>query len=152
MCWSARGAPSAGGGHGGQHQRPERVEIAVDRLFHGGGLTSAQVLARWWGYSGLPPAAPGFAGWSEPTSVRLQVVEREGHGFHAVNPRWVVERTFACVFNYRRHSQNHEGLPTEQGDDSNLDDPRAPVPIRLIWDFQNSLTVWGLQRSRNETG
>ncbi len=41
----------------------------------------------------------------------LEVVENQGPGFHLVKRRWVVERTFAWIFNYRRHSKDYEVLP-----------------------------------------
>jgi putative transposase len=42
--------------------------------------------------------------------VDLEVVEREGKGFNVVKWRWVVERTFAWLLNYRRHGRDYEGL------------------------------------------
>ena len=42
--------------------------------------------------------------------IDLEVVEKEGKGFHVVKRRWVVERTFAWLFNYRRHSKDYEVL------------------------------------------
>jgi putative transposase len=37
--------------------------------------------------------------------VILEPVEKTGPGFNVVKRRWVVERTFAWLFNYRRHSK-----------------------------------------------
>lgn len=42
--------------------------------------------------------------------IDLEVVEREGKGFHLVKRRWVVERTFAWLLNYRRLSKDYEVL------------------------------------------
>lgn len=42
--------------------------------------------------------------------IDLEVVERKGKGFQVLPRRWVVERTFAWVFNYRRHSKDYEVL------------------------------------------
>ena len=43
-------------------------------------------------------------------TIDLEVVEHDGPGFQLVKRRWVVERTFAWVFNYRRHSKDYEVL------------------------------------------
>jgi putative transposase len=43
--------------------------------------------------------------------VDLEVVESQGPGFQLVKRRWVVERTFAWLLNYRRHAKDYEGLP-----------------------------------------
>lgn len=40
----------------------------------------------------------------------LEVVESQGPGFQLVKRRWVVERTFAWLLNYRRHAKDYEGL------------------------------------------
>ena len=42
--------------------------------------------------------------------VQLDIVERQGKGFHVVKRRWVVERTFGWLLNYRRHSKDYEVL------------------------------------------
>ncbi len=42
--------------------------------------------------------------------IDLEVVEREGKGFQVVPYRWVVERTFAWLLNYRRHRCDYESL------------------------------------------
>ncbi|MDP2852075.1 MAG: IS5 family transposase [Gallionella sp.] len=42
--------------------------------------------------------------------VDLEVVESQGPGFQVVKRRWVVERTFAWLLNYRRHSKDYEIL------------------------------------------
>jgi putative transposase len=42
--------------------------------------------------------------------VILEPVEKTGPGFNVVKRRWVVERTFAWLFNYRRHSKDYERL------------------------------------------
>ena len=43
-------------------------------------------------------------------TIDLEVVERQGSGFQVVKRRWVVERTFAWLFNFRRHSKDYEVL------------------------------------------
>ena len=43
-------------------------------------------------------------------TIDLEVVERKGKGFQLLPRRWVVERTFAWLFHYRRHSKDYEVL------------------------------------------
>ena len=43
--------------------------------------------------------------------IDLEVVERTQPGFAVLPRRWVVERTFAWLLNYRRHSKDYEVLP-----------------------------------------
>lgn len=40
----------------------------------------------------------------------LEVVTRDGKGFKVVRKRWIVERTFGWLLNYRRHSKDYERL------------------------------------------
>jgi putative transposase len=40
----------------------------------------------------------------------LDVVEKEGKGFHVIKHRWVVERTFSWLINFRRNSKDYEKL------------------------------------------
>ena len=42
--------------------------------------------------------------------IDLEVVEHTGKGFQVVPHRWVVERTFAWLLNYRRHRCDYEVL------------------------------------------
>jgi putative transposase len=51
-------------------------------------------------------------GLKQTHKIDLEVVEREGKGFQVVPYRWVVERTFAWVLNYRRHGRDYEVLTT----------------------------------------
>ena len=44
-------------------------------------------------------------------NIVLEVVEKTGKGFNVVKKRWVVERTFSWLINYRRHSKDYEVLP-----------------------------------------
>ena len=39
--------------------------------------------------------------------VDLEVVKEKGTGFTVLPRRWVVERTFAWLLNYRRHSKDY---------------------------------------------
>jgi putative transposase len=52
----------------------------------------------------------GVGGLKQTHKIDLEVVEKEGKGFHVIPRRWVVERTFAWLLNYRRHSRDYEGL------------------------------------------
>jgi putative transposase len=38
----------------------------------------------------------------------LDVVEKEGKGFHVIKHRWIVERTFSWLINFRRNSKDYE--------------------------------------------
>ena len=40
--------------------------------------------------------------WAKQTGFALRRVQRRGHGFERLPRRWVVERTFAWLFNFRR--------------------------------------------------
>jgi putative transposase len=45
----------------------------------------------------------------KPThKIALTVVDKKGPGFHVLPRRWTVERTFAWLLNYRRHSRDYE--------------------------------------------
>ena len=61
------------------------------------------------GYGGQP-----FTDWVRTTFGWIwQVVKRnaDGKGFHVLPRRWVVERTFGWLNNYRRLSKDYEELP-----------------------------------------
>ena len=49
-------------------------------------------------------------GLKQTHKVDLEVVEHTGKGFHVVQHRWKVERTFAWLLNDRRHSRDYEVL------------------------------------------
>jgi len=61
------------------------------------------------GYSGSE-LKQWVAGLKKTYKIALEIVERLGDGFQVVKRRWVVERTFAWLFNYRRHSKDYEVL------------------------------------------
>ena len=42
--------------------------------------------------------------------IDLEVVARQGSGFAVIPRRWVVERTFAWLMNFRRHARDYEVL------------------------------------------
>jgi putative transposase len=62
--------------------------------------------------------------------VDLEVVEHQGKGFQVVAFRWVVERTFAWLLNYRRHRCDYEIL---------TDSSEAMVQISMIHLLLNRL-------------
>ena len=59
------------------------------------------------GYSG-EPLRRWVAGLKASHKIDLEVVEHHGPGFQLVKRRWVVERTFSWLLNYRRHSRDYE--------------------------------------------
>lgn len=61
------------------------------------------------GYTGADIRA-WVAGLKKTYKILLEVVENTQPGFHLVKRRWVVERTFSWLFNYRRHSKDYEVL------------------------------------------
>ncbi len=62
------------------------------------------------GYRGEPIRAWGAA-LKHSYKIDLEVVKKPAAGFAVVPRRWVVERTFAWLLNFRRHSKNYEVLP-----------------------------------------
>ena len=87
---------------------------ALVKKYLAGGLKCLRKLWVDGGYSGSP-LEKWVAGLKEPHKIHLEVVEREGCGFQVVKRRWVVERTFAWLFNYhRRHSKDKESLDGSQ--------------------------------------
>ena len=42
--------------------------------------------------------------------IALEVVKKQPPGFTILKRRWVIERTFAWLFNYRIHAQDYEVL------------------------------------------
>ena len=42
--------------------------------------------------------------------IRVEVGESKQGKFEVVKKRWVVERTFSWIYNYRRHSKDYERL------------------------------------------
>jgi putative transposase len=62
--------------------------------------------------------------------VDLEVVEHQGKGFQVVPFRWVVERTFAWLLNYRRHRCDYEIL---------TDNSAAMIQISMIHLLLNRL-------------
>ena len=88
-----------------QHPGPGRSETpgtlpaispGLEVVFADGGYAGA--LATW--IKDLP----------RPTPLRLEIIKRprEATGFHLLPKRWVVERTFAWLANFRRFSIDYE--------------------------------------------
>lgn len=74
--------------------------------------TGVKRLKKLWvdgGYSGEEIRA-WVAGLKATHKIDLEVVERKEPGFQVLPRRWVVERTFAWLLNYRRHSKDYEVL------------------------------------------
>jgi putative transposase len=42
--------------------------------------------------------------------IDLEVIAKPGKGFTLLKRRWVVERTFAWLLNFRRHAKDYEVL------------------------------------------
>ena len=61
------------------------------------------------GYSGSP-LQQWAAKLKKTWKVVIEVVEKQGKGFNLVKRRWVAERTFAWLNNFRRHSKDYEVL------------------------------------------
>jgi len=74
--------------------------------------TGVQRLKKLWvdgGYSGEP-----LRGWvadlKKTHKIDLEVIAKPGKGFTLLKRRWVVERTFAWLLNFRRHAKDYEVL------------------------------------------
>ncbi len=52
-----------------------------------------------------------MASLKQSHKIDLEVVKNKGAGFAVLPRRRAVERTFAWLLNYRRHSKDYEGLP-----------------------------------------
>ena len=53
----------------------------------------------------------GVADQKKTHKIDLEVVAKQGPGFQVLPRRWVVERTFAWLGNYRIHAKDYETLP-----------------------------------------
>ena len=62
------------------------------------------------GYSGADLKA-WVADLKKTHKIDLEVVAKQGTGFTPLKRRWVVERTFAWLMNFRRHARDYEVLP-----------------------------------------
>lgn len=70
-------------------QFPGLVKIFVDGGYKKGCITWAATMLGW----------------------TLEVVKRIGDGFHILPKRWIVERTFAWIANYRLHAKDYHHNP-----------------------------------------
>ena len=57
-----------------------------------------------------PISKGGVADLKKTPKIDLEVVAKQGNGFTPLKRRWVVERTFAWLMNFRRHARDYEGL------------------------------------------
>ena len=75
--------------------------------------TGVKRLKKLWVDSGY--SAETLHGWvaalKQTHKIDLEVVAKTGPGFQVLPRRWVVERTFAWLLNYRRHAKDYEVLP-----------------------------------------
>ena len=59
-------------------------------------------------------AGADLKGWvadlKKTHKIDLEVVAKQGNGFTPLKRRWVVERTFAWLMNFRRHARDYEVL------------------------------------------
>jgi len=51
-----------------------------------------------------------FVDQADEVDIEVDIVSDERQGFHVQKRRWVVERTFAWLHNYRRLSKDYEEL------------------------------------------
>ena len=75
-------------------------------------FTGVKRLRKLWvdgGYSGETLQA-WVADLKQTHKIDLEVVAKPGQGFTLLKRRWVVERTFAWLLNFRRHSKDYEVL------------------------------------------
>jgi len=72
------------------------------------------------------------AGLKATHKIDLEVVQRQEKGFAVLPRRWVVERTFAWVVNFRRHSKDYEVL---------TDNSEALIQIAMIHLLLKRLTA-----------
>jgi putative transposase len=81
--------------------------LLLDYFSHG-----VNRLRKIWGDGGYVGAA--LAEWVKQLKktwrIDLEVSEKEGKGFHVIKKRWVVERTFAWIVNFRRNAKDYEAL------------------------------------------
>jgi len=75
--------------------------------------TGLKRLRRLWVDGGYRAAWLRQWAWGvKPThKIALTVVDKVGPGFQVLPRRWTVERTFAWLLNYRRHSRDYEVHP-----------------------------------------
>ena len=66
------------------------------------------------GYSGAA-IAEWVRNLKKTWRIDLHVTAKDGKGFHVIKKRWVVERTFAWISNFRRHAKDYETL-TQQSE------------------------------------
>ena len=88
---------------------PDGLKVLLKAYF-AAGLTRLRKLWVDGGYRGEAIKA-WVASLKRTHKIDLAVVQREGQGFQVMKWRWVVERTFAWLLNFRRLSKDYEVLP-----------------------------------------
>ena len=66
--------------------------------------------------------------------IDLEITENEGKGFNVVKKRWVVERTFTWIFNFRRNSKDYEVLTRNS---------ESMIQISMISIFNKKISLMG---------
>ena len=96
-------------GHRRQHLRRRRLKSAVEGLFFTGRPTVEKGVGR----CGLSRSGAQHMGrqLKRTHKIVLDVGEKPRDGFTLLKRRWVVERTFAWLGNYRIHAKDYEVLP-----------------------------------------
>ena len=86
--------------------------IGLKRLLNTYFATGAKRLRKLWvdsGYRGQP-IKTWVAGLKHSYKINLEVAPKMKTRFKVMPRRWVVERTFAWLLNFRRHTKNYERL------------------------------------------
>ena len=89
------------------------LRALLDRWFIKGGCR----LRKLWVDGGYLSAAlrPWVGDLKRTHKIDLEVTDHQGKGFQVVPRRWVVERAFAWLSGYRRHSKDYE-VPTRNSE------------------------------------
>ncbi len=77
--------------------------------YFGKGVTRLRKIWADAGYSGIA-IYEWVRGLKKTHKIDLEVNKNEGRGSNVIKKRWVVERTFAWIFNFRRNSKDYETL------------------------------------------
>ena len=105
ICWWIPRACLASGGHRRRCRRPRGLEADADPLGCYWRSPVTQTVGRW------RLSRRGHRTWvadSPDDKIDLEVVAKQGPGFTLLKRRWVVERTFAWLMNFRRHARDYE--------------------------------------------
>ena len=103
------GLDQTSGSHRRRCGRSGRLEARINKLLCPWRSTAAKAVGRWRLYGADLNA--WVADLKKTPKIDLEVVAKEGTGFTLLKRRWVVERTFAWLSNFRRHARDYEVLP-----------------------------------------